>query len=351
MNRITLTLATVLSLAFTQVTAQDLNKGLEAAQASDYATALKELKPLAEQGNASAQNGLGLMYSLGASFLRKGVLQDNLTAHMWYNISSANGHEKAGEYRDKLEALMIASDVLKAMAMARECMNSNYKECGYLPAFTQVTSQDFSERSEAYKAGDYVTALKELKPLAEQGDADAQSNLGFIYRYGKKGVLKNTTEAIKWYRLSAEQGDADAQSNLGDMYNQGEGVLKDYAKAVKWYRLSAEQGHSYAQYSLGNMYNYGNGVLKDYIETLKWYRLSAEQGNSLAQNGLGLMYEEGNGVLQDNLTAHMWYNISSANGGISGRDWVADLMTATDISKATAMARECMKSNYKKCGY
>ena len=45
----------------------------------------------------------------------------------------------------------------------------------------------------------------------------------------------------------------------------------------------------------------------------------------------------------------MWYNISSANGGISGRDWVADLMTATDISKATAMARECMKSNYKKC--
>ena len=47
----------------------------------------------------------------------------------------------------------------------------------------------------------------------------------------------------------------------------------------------------------------------------------------------------------------MWYNISSANGGISGRDWVAGLMTATDISKATAMARECMKSNYKKCGY
>ena len=63
------------------------------------------------------------------------------------------------------------------------------------------------------------------------------------------------------------------------------------------------------------------------------------------------MYEKGNGVLQDNLTAHMWYNISSANGGISGRDWVAGLMTASDISKATAMARECMASGYKKCGY
>ena len=51
MNRITLAVATVLSLAFTQVTAHDFNKGLEAAQAGDFATALKEWKPLAEQGN------------------------------------------------------------------------------------------------------------------------------------------------------------------------------------------------------------------------------------------------------------------------------------------------------------
>ena len=52
MNRITLILATVLSLAFTQVSAQDYNKGLEAAKAGDYATAIKEWKPLAEQGDA-----------------------------------------------------------------------------------------------------------------------------------------------------------------------------------------------------------------------------------------------------------------------------------------------------------
>ena len=56
-NRITLTLATVLSLAFTQVTAQDFNKGMEAYKADDFASALKEFKPLAEQGNAEAQYG------------------------------------------------------------------------------------------------------------------------------------------------------------------------------------------------------------------------------------------------------------------------------------------------------
>ena len=59
MNRITLILATVLSLAFTQVTAQEFNKGLKAYEAGDYAIAIKEFKPLAEQGDANAQNILG----------------------------------------------------------------------------------------------------------------------------------------------------------------------------------------------------------------------------------------------------------------------------------------------------
>ena len=62
MNRITLILATVLSLAFTQVTAQDYNKGTKAANAGDYATAIKEWKPLAEQGDSDAQHNIGLMY-------------------------------------------------------------------------------------------------------------------------------------------------------------------------------------------------------------------------------------------------------------------------------------------------
>ena len=58
----------------------------------DYKEAVKWLRLSAEQGNADAQNGLGVMYKKG-----NGVLQDNLTAHMWYNIASANGNEKAGE--------------------------------------------------------------------------------------------------------------------------------------------------------------------------------------------------------------------------------------------------------------
>jgi TPR repeat protein len=80
----------------------------------------------AEQGDAKVQSNLGVMYAYG-----KSVLQDNVMAHMWYNIASANGHDKAGEWRDERADLMSSADISKAQAMARECMSSSYKKCGY----------------------------------------------------------------------------------------------------------------------------------------------------------------------------------------------------------------------------
>ncbi len=97
------------------------------------------------------------------------------------------------------------------------------------------------EGTVAYLRGNYKTALKEFRILAEQGNAEAQFNLGIMYVEGK-GVSKDNTEAVKWYRKAAEQGDAQAQNNLGLMYSEGEGVPEDYMEAVKWYRKAAEQG-------------------------------------------------------------------------------------------------------------
>lgn len=51
---------------------------------------------------------------------------------------------------------------------------------------------------------------------------------------------------MKWYRLSAEQGDADAQSNLGVMYATGNGVPESYLTAYVWWSVSAAQGHQLA---------------------------------------------------------------------------------------------------------
>ena len=128
----------------------------------------------------------------------------------------------------------------------------------------------------------------------------------------------------------------------------------DYATALQEWTPLAEAGGEVAQYNLAIMYGNGYGVPQDNAEAVKWYRLAAEQGYAKAQNNLALMYEYGNGVLQDNTMAHMWYNIASANGHEKAggyRDERADLMTSADISKAQAMARECMNSGYTKCGY
>jgi len=138
------------------------------------------------------------------------------------------------------------------------------------------------------------------------------------------------------------------------MYGQGQGVPQDDAEAIRWYRLAADQGNASAQYNLGVMYRRGDGVPQDYAEAIRWYRLAADQGNASAQYNLGIMYGQGQGVLQDNVMAHMWYNIASANGNDKSGEWRderAGLMTPADISKAQAMARECMSSGYTKCGY
>jgi TPR repeat protein len=95
---------------------------------------------------------------------------------------------------------------------------------------------------DAYKNKNYATALRELKPLAEQGYADAQYNLGQMYRRGQ-GVQQADKTAVKWYRLSAEQGHAFAQTNLGVMYARGQGVIQDNVYAYMWGNLSASNGN------------------------------------------------------------------------------------------------------------
>jgi uncharacterized protein len=124
-------------------------------------------------------------------------------------------------------------------------------------------------------------SLEDLRKKAEEGDAEAQYNLGRMYARGE-GVPKDPAEAVKWYRKAADQGQASAQINLGKMYANGEGVPKDASEAVKWYRKAAEQGIDTAQYGLGLMYALGEGVPKDYVEAYRWANLAAGAGYAKA---------------------------------------------------------------------
>ena len=96
----------------------------------------------------------------------------------------------------------------------------------------------FDEGVAAYERGDYATALREFRPLANQGNADALNNLGVMYSKGL-GVPQDYAKAVKWYRKAADQGNAIAQTNLGFMYEKGRGVPQDYVQAHFWFNLAA----------------------------------------------------------------------------------------------------------------
>ena len=91
---------------------------------------------------------------------------------------------------------------------------------------------------EAYKKGDYKTAYRIFKPLAERGDVGAQFTLGEMHSKGQ-GVPRNEADALKWYRMAADQGHAGAQNNLGIIYTFGKGVPKDLVLAYMWYDIAA----------------------------------------------------------------------------------------------------------------
>ena len=85
---------------------------------------------------------------------------------------------------------------------------------------------------------------------------------------------------MRLLRPLAEQGDAEAQYHLGTRYFTGAGVPKDYAEALKWFRLSADQENARGQGALGSMYYMGRGVPQDYVLAYMWFNLSAAQGGS-----------------------------------------------------------------------
>lgn len=99
-------------------------------------------------------------------------------------------------------------------------------------------SAGVAEGLDAISRGNYEEALKQFKPAAERGDAEAQHLMGVLYRYGR-GVKIDHVEAGKWFLMAAKQGNPESQLYLGLMYQNGEGVKRDLATAHMWLTLSA----------------------------------------------------------------------------------------------------------------
>jgi TPR repeat protein len=97
----------------------------------------------------------------------------------------------------------------------------------------------FDEGMAAYEAGDFATALAEWQPLAEQGSAAAQFNLGLLHYHGK-GVAENRAEAARWFLRAAEGGFVRAQYRVAGIYEEGDGMEQDLARALMWFTIAGK---------------------------------------------------------------------------------------------------------------
>ncbi|MYM75758.1 sel1 repeat family protein [Duganella sp. FT109W] len=163
----------------------------------------------------------------------------------------------------------------------------------------------FAEGATAYNNKNYAVALKEIRPLAQAGNADAEHLLGLMYYMGR-GVPQDYKAALEWHRKAALKGKADAQYVVGAMYYTGNAVIQDHKQAVGWFRKAAEQGHVQAQQVLGLMYRYHMG-----------------------------------GVPQDNVIAYMLWNLAAANGSANAaeqRAQVVKTMTQEQVEEGQALS-------------
>jgi TPR repeat protein len=166
----------------------------------------------------------------------------------------------------------------------------------------------------AFQRGFYLTALNKALPLAENGDANAQTLIAFIYDQGL-GVPKRPKEAAAWYGFAANAGNREAQFSYAAMLMQGEAIEKNIEEATGFFKKAADKGHPQAQFNYAEIIAKKNSSHKAYAAALPYYIGAATSGIAEAQYVLALIYAEGLGVPQPDLTkAREWMGKAAVEG-------------------------------------
>ena len=140
---------------------------------------------------------------------------------------------------------------------------------------------DLEAGLKSYKEGEYADAARFLARSGNQGSAQAQALMGWMYLHGE-GVAQDPAQAASWLRKAALQGNAGAQFNLGQLYTNGTGVIRDFKQALEWFEKAAGQGDPRAQYNAGVIYVNAQGVGQNYVEAYKWFALAQARGSEPA---------------------------------------------------------------------
>ncbi len=223
----------------------DINSATQAFDSGNYKMAYKQLLPLAEAGNAAAQNKLGTLYSDG-----HGIKLNYKKAIYWYQKAINQGYFRA------------------------------YNNLGYLYQYGQGVKQNYEKAADLYKRAD------------GKGSVIAGYNLSMLY-YDGTGVKKDSKKAFILLKKAAEGNFTHAQLVLGQQYYNGSyGTTKNYSEALYWAKRAAELGDSNAEQWLGLLYYHGIGSPQDMVKAFKWLFISANKGNVKAAQGLKILNDK-----------------------------------------------------------
>ena len=215
-------------------------------------------------------------------------------------------------------------------------------------------ANDFDTALAAANKGDYETARRVWKPLAEHGDVLAEYNIGYM-NYNGHGGAKNYKEALKWYTLSALHGNNVARYALGVIYESGDIVEKDYKLAAAWYQLAANEGYGKAQFNLGMIYIRDEIGNSKYNEGLKLIHDAAKSGQSKAHFNLGIFYRDGELLTKNDFKSYIWLTIASNDknilNAITEKELVSKNLSPEQILNGEKIAIDCIQQKFKNCNF
>ncbi|MDM8214852.1 tetratricopeptide repeat protein [Desulfovibrio piger] len=207
--------------------------------------AVDTIKKAAEQGDASAQYKLGVLYIQGV-----GMMQNSARACYWYRKAAEQGQTEA-QY---MLGLMFSKGegVPQDFVQARQW----WEKAAAKEAETGDTNVILSANGSFY-FNLYVNGM-------------AEYSLGELYSKGL-GVSQDDDKARQWWEKAAAKGFITAQLHLGFLYYKGESVKQDYGMARQWWEKAAAQHNPSAQVLVGSLYEHGEGVNKDCATAREWF--------------------------------------------------------------------------------
>ncbi|NCF45528.1 MAG: hypothetical protein GWP70_12025 [Proteobacteria bacterium] len=215
-------------------------------------------------------------------------------------------------------------------------------------------AEPFQAGLNAMEREHYATAFRAWKGLADDGEAEAQHNIAFLYERGY-GVKQSYTRAIEWYNKAAAQNSPEALHNLGMLAFEGYGMRQDYLAAKRYFTSAAELDLANSHYMLGLIYYQGHGLKKNLARARTHFLDAAKLGSPIGQFMTALMLQNGEGHPGDKtepLKAFIWGMVSKMNGYADAEsvlEYSKMQLSRSVQAKATELARSCFDSEYDRC--